>query len=131
MTGYQDTVLKRMSEAGTRQKEQMDVFTDQLKTLTTGTENRLDKLRDTIESRLKDLQESNEKKLDRMQKIVDEKLQETLEKRIGESFKMVQDNLERVHKGLGQMQELATDVGDLKRVLENVRARGAFGEVQV
>lgn len=76
------------------------------------------------------LQTSNEKKLDEMRNVVDEKLQTTLEKRIGESFKLVSDRLEAVHKGLGEMQTLATDVGGLKKVLTNVSTRGAMGEIQ-
>ena len=74
------------------------------------------------------LQTSNEKKLDEMRNVVDEKLQTTLEKRIGESFKLVSDRLEAVHKGLGEMQSLATDVGGLKKVLTNVSTRGAMGK---
>ena len=73
----------------------------------------------------------NERKLDEMRKTVDEKLHDTLEKRLGESFKLVSDRLESVHKGLGEMQVLATGVGDLKRVLTNVRARGTWAEVQL
>ncbi len=76
------------------------------------------------------LQTSNEKKLDEMRNVVDEKLQTTLEKRIGESFKLVSERLEAVHKGLGEMQTLATDVGGLKKVLTNVSTRGAMGEIQ-
>jgi DNA recombination protein RmuC len=80
---------------------------------------------------VKELQEGNEKKLEEMRKTVDEKLHETLEKRLGESFKLVSDRLEAVHKGLGEMQHLATGVGDLKRVLVNVKARGTWAEVQL
>src|SRR5205823_2375716 len=91
----------------------------------------LDRIRATFDSRVRELQEGNEKKLDEMRKIVDEKLHETLEKRLGESFKLVSDRLEAVHKGLGEMQNLATGVGDLKRVLTNVKARGTWAEVQL
>ncbi|MBW2247436.1 MAG: DNA recombination protein RmuC, partial [Deltaproteobacteria bacterium] len=77
------------------------------------------------------LQESNEKKLDQMRETVDEKLQTTLEKRLGQSFKLVSERLEAVQHGLGEMQNLATGVGDLKRVLTNVKARGTWGEVQL
>ncbi len=94
-------------------------------------QNSLDRVRTTLDSRIKELQEGNEKKLDQMRKTVDEKLHDTLEKRLGESFKLVSDRLEAVHKGLGEMQTLATGVGDLKRVLTNVKARGTWAEVQL
>jgi len=84
-----------------------------------------------VTCQLKDLQEGNERKLDQMRQTVDEKLQGTLEKRLGESFKLVSAQLEAVHRGLGDMQSLASGVGDLKRVLTNVKTRGTFGEVQL
>ena len=77
------------------------------------------------------MQEGNEKKLEEMRKTVDEKLNETLEKRLGESFKQVSDRLEAVHKGLGEMQTLAVSVGDLKKVMSNVKSRGVLGEYQL
>jgi DNA recombination protein RmuC len=80
---------------------------------------------------VKELQDSNEKKLDEMRKTVDEKLHDTLEKRLGESFRLVSERLEAVQRGLGEMQHLATGVGDLKRVLTNVKARGTWAEVQL
>ncbi len=92
---------------------------------------RLEKMRETIEIKLKDIQMDNNKKLEEMRRTVDEKLQETLNKRISDSFKLVSDRLEQVHKGLGEMQELATGVGDLKKVLSNVKTRGIMGEVQL
>jgi DNA recombination protein RmuC len=88
-------------------------------------------LRDSVDQRLKELQAGNESKLDQMRKTVDEKLHETLEKRLGESFRTVSTQLEAVHKGLGEMQSLAAGVGDLKKVLTNVKARGTWGEVQL
>ena len=88
-------------------------------------------MRETIEARLGKIQEENAKKLDEMRQTVDEKLQGTLEKRLGESFKLVSERLEQVYKGLGEMQTLAVGVGDLKRVLTNVKARGTWGEVQL
>lgn len=94
-------------------------------------QDRLEKMRETIEIKLKDIQLDNSKKLEEMRKTVDEKLQETLNKRISDSFKVVSDRLEQVHKGLGEMQELATGVGDLKKVLSNVKTRGILGEVQL
>lgn len=91
----------------------------------------MERLRGTLDARVRELQESNERKLDQMRRVVDEKLQETLDKRLGESFKLVSDRLEAVHKGLGEMQTLATGVGDLKRVLSNVKVRGTWAEVQL
>jgi DNA recombination protein RmuC len=85
----------------------------------------------SIEKKLESMQESNNRKLEEMRITVDEKLQGTLEKRLGESFKMVSERLEQVHKGLGEMQNLATGVGDLKRVLTNVKTRGTWGEIQL
>ena len=91
----------------------------------------LDRVRGTLDQRVRELQEGNERKLDEMRRTVDEKLHDTLEKRLGESFKLVSDRLDTVHKGLGEMQQLATGVGDLKRVLTNVKARGTWAEVQL
>ena len=92
---------------------------------------RLDQLRETLEKKISDLQAGNEKKLEEMRTTVDEKLQKTLEARLGESFKLVSERLEAVHKGLGDMQQLATGVGDLKKVLTNVKTRGILGEYQL
>ncbi len=91
----------------------------------------LREVRDTIEKQLKFIRVDNESQLTEMRKTVDEKLQTTLEKRLGESFKQVSDRLEQVHKGLGEMQSIATGVGDLKRVLTNVKTRGVLGEYQL
>ena len=91
----------------------------------------IDNLHNVIDKHLKHLQEGNEKKLEQMRQTVDEKLQSTLEKRLGESFKIVGDQLEAVQRGLGEMQSLATGVGDLKKVLTNVKARGTWGEYQL
>ena len=91
----------------------------------------INNLKSVIDAHLKQLQESNEKKLEQMRQTVDEKLQSTLEKRLGESFKIVGEQLEAVQRGLGEMQSLATGVGDLKKVLTNVKARGTWGEYQL
>jgi DNA recombination protein RmuC len=91
----------------------------------------LESVRSIVDLRLKQLQEDNSKQIDKMRATVDEKLQGTLEKRLGESFKLVSDRLEQVHQGLGAMQQLASDVGGLQKVLTNVRARGGWGEVQL
>ena len=91
----------------------------------------LEGVRSIVDLRLKQLQEDNSKQIDKMRATVDEKLQGTLEKRLGESFKLVSDRLEQVHQGLGAMQQLASDVGGLQKILTNVKARGGWGEVQL
>jgi len=126
-----DGLLKRMSELAGLQKSQLDIFADQLKNLTSTNDSRMEKLRETLQIRLQAIQEDNAKQLEQMRATVDEKLHDTLEKRLGESFKLVSDRLEQVQKGLGEMQTLANGVGDLKRVLTNVKTRGTFGEVQL
>ena len=104
---------------------------EQLRLLSEANERRLAEVRQAVDARLVALQEGNEKKLDQMRATVDEKLHATLELRLGESFKQVADRLEQVHKGLGEMQTLARDVGSLNRVLTNVKTRGIFGETQL
>jgi len=99
--------------------------------LTETNEQKMEALRQVVDGRLVQLREDNEAKLEQMRKTVDEHLHGTLEKRLGESFKLVSERLEQVHKGLGEMQTLATGVGDLKRVLTNVKSRGTWGEVQL
>ncbi|MDR1135109.1 MAG: DNA recombination protein RmuC [Clostridiales Family XIII bacterium] len=94
-------------------------------------EYRLDGIRDTVEKRVSALQDENRRQLDQMRATVDEKLQKTLEERIGQSFRLVNERLEQVYKGLGEMQSLAAGVGDLKKVLSNVKTRGILGEMQL
>src|SRR5438876_2282469 len=91
----------------------------------------LENVRGIVDLRLQELQKDNAQQIERMRATVDEKLQGTLEKRLGESFKLVSERLERVHQGLGAMQQLASDVGGLQRVLTNVKTRGGWGEVQL
>ncbi len=112
-------------------KEQLAIFASQLKNLTGDFNSRLEQLTAKIENNLKQIQENNERKLEEMRNTVDEKLHSTLEKRLNESFALVSSRLEEVHKGLGEMQTLATGVGDLKKVLSNVKNRGVWGEMQV
>lgn len=126
-----DNVAKRMTEIAGFQKDQLTIFSDQLKHLTTLNTQALDKMTRTIEERLKHIQDDTNIKLEKMRETVDEKLHKTLEQRLGESFKIVSDRLEQVHKGLGEMQTLATGVGDLKKVLSNVKTRGVLGEIQL
>ncbi|MCA7023853.1 MULTISPECIES: DNA recombination protein RmuC [Stenotrophomonas] len=99
--------------------------------LTQRNEQRIGEMRQTLEARLKDLQAGNDAKLELMRQTVDEKLQSTLNTRLDSSFKLVSERLEQVQRGLGEMQQLATGVGDLKRVLSNVKNRGGWGEVQL
>jgi DNA recombination protein RmuC len=108
-----------------------DTLYSQFGLLTQTTDKKLDMLRESVEQRLQAIQADNAKQLDQMRATVDEKLQGTLEKRLGESFKQVSERLEQVSKGLGEMQSLATGVGDLKKVLTNVKTRGTWGEVQL
>jgi len=106
-------------------------FGQQLLTLTQMNEQKLEKVREVVEGSLKAIQQDNSEKLEKMRETVDEKLHSTLEKRLGESFKLVSDRLEKVHQGLGEMQNLASGVGDLKKVLTNVKTRGTWGEIQL
>ena len=126
-----DTNAQRMVEIGDGNKSQLDSFAKQLSGLTEATERRLETMRTTIEGKLSSLQEDNSRKLDQMRAVVDEKLQTTLERRLGESFSRVAERLEQVHKGLGEMQSLASGVGDLKRILSNVKTRGTVAEWQL
>ncbi len=106
-------------------------ITQQITSLTGINEQKLEGVRRAVESNLKSIQEDNSKQLEKMRLTVDEKLHATLEKRLGESFALVSQRLEQVHKGLGEMQHLANGVGDLKRVLSNVKTRGSWGEAQL
>lgn len=126
-----DTIVTTMRDMAGLQRTQLEGMATQLRQLTEGSEKRIDGLRSTIDGRLESLQVSNEKKLEQMRNTVDEKLQTTLEKRLGESFKLVSERLEAVQRGLGEMQSLATGVDDLRRVLTNVKARGTWAEYQL
>jgi DNA recombination protein RmuC len=126
-----DSVAQRLAESAAAQKGALDGFGGHILRLTEASEKRLGEVRAAVEAKLAALQADNAERLERMRATVDEKLQGTLEKRLGESFKLVSDRLEAVQRGLGEMQSLATGVGDLKKVLTNVKARGTFGEVQL
>ena len=116
-----DAAIKRFS----------DTLGAQLRDMAEANERRLGEVKTSVEQRLTVLQQGNEAKLEQMRATVDEKLHATLEARLGESFKQVADRLDQVHRGLGEMQGLAKDVGSLNRVLNNVKSRGVFGEVQL
>jgi DNA recombination protein RmuC len=139
---FQQMLLNQSGDVARTQNEQIDSFraqlgamqqliADQLRALGEANANRLAEVRGTVQTQLAALQEGNERKLEQMRATVDEKLHATLEQRLGESFKQVAERLEQVHKGLGEMQSLARDVGSLNRVLTNVKTRGMFGEVQL
>ena len=131
MESIQKTITNTVTELGKAQQEYLDRIDKSIKALGESNANKIDKVREAVESQLKQIRESNEKKLEQMRVTVDEKLQSTLEKRLGESFKHVSERLEAVQRGLGDMQKLAAGVGDLKRVLTNVKARGTWGEYQL
>src|SRR6201991_3112339 len=118
-------------EQGNTLKRFGDTLTQQLAQMTEANDRRFAEVRATIEQRLKDIEANNATKLEEMRRTVDEKLHATLEQRLGESFKLVSERLEQVHRGLGEMQTLAAGVGDLKKVLTNVKTRGTWGEVQL
>ena len=126
-----DSLQQRLSENIRVQKDQLDSFSKQLMAMTKLNEEKLEAMRNTMETQLQALQEDNTRKLEQMRATVDEKLQGTLDKRLGESFKQVSERLEQVYKGLGEMRTLATGVGDLKKVLTNVKTRGTWGEIRL
>ena len=126
-----DSLQQRLSENIRVQKDQLDSFSKQLMAMTQLNEEKLEAMRKTMETQLQAMQEDNTRKLEQMRATVDEKLQGTLDKRLGESFKQVSERLEQVYKGLGEMRTLATGVGDLKKVLTNVKTRGTWGEIRL
>lgn len=131
LKGITDTTTKTMGELANVQKGQLEAMSSTIGNLSESNEKKLEAIRGTVEGELRHMQGDNAKQLEQMRQTVDEKLQGTLEKRLGESFKLVSERLEQVHKGLGEMQTLATGVGDLKKVLTNVKTRGTWGEVQL
>ena len=146
LASLQQTLLTQQGDVARTQNEQIDSFRtqlaatqqhlaetliEQLRALSQSNDQRMAEVRTTVEQKLTLIQLDNEKKLEQMRATVDEKLHATLEQRLGESFKQVADRLEQVHRGLGEMQVLAKDVGSLNRVLTNVKTRGIFGEVQL
>lgn len=132
--GFQDfraAVQTALTEAASGQGNQLKDFSARLDKLNEVLAQQLDKVRLTMEGKLAELQTRNEQKLEEMRKTVDEKLEGTLNQRLGQQFKLVSDRLEQVHKGLGEMQSMANSVGDLKKVLTNVKTRGTWGEIQL
>jgi len=131
LKGITEVTTQTMGELANVQKAQLEAMSSAIGKLSDSNEKKLEAVRVTVEGKLQSMQIDNAKQLDQMRQTVDEKLQGTLEKRLGESFKQVSERLEQVHKGLGEMQTLATGVGDLKKVLTNVKTRGTWGEVQL
>jgi DNA recombination protein RmuC len=129
--GLADDARKTREESALTLKHFGDLLEQRLTALTTDNEKRLADIRATLEAKLSAIQQDNAAKLEQMRATVDEKLQSTLETRLGQSFQLVSERLEAVQRGLGEMQSLAAGVGDLKRVLTNVKTRGTFGEVQL
>lgn len=121
----------QVGQFGSLQAERLEAFARELNRFSLGLDERFERLKIAVEGRLTAMQADNATKLEEMRRTVDEKLHATLEQRLGESFKLVSDRLEQVHRGLGEMQTLAAGVGDLKRVLTNVKTRGTWGEVQL
>jgi DNA recombination protein RmuC len=126
-----ETQSKHIMEIADVQKNALDLMAGQLAQLTRSSEAKLDLLRAAVEERLKGIQAANEQKLDKMRELVDEKLHATLEQRLGAAFSNVSEWLDKVHRGLGEMKNLAGDVGDLRKVLTNVKTRGVWGEIQL
>ncbi|MDD4240859.1 MAG: DNA recombination protein RmuC [Smithellaceae bacterium] len=131
LSSFSDCVQARMADIAGNQNDQLESFSRQLGLLTAANEKKMEDIRGIIDDKLKQIQEDNARQLDRMRQTVDEKLQGTLEARLGESFRQVSERLEQVHQGLGDMRSLAAGVGDLKKVLTNVKSRGTWGEVQL
>ncbi len=128
---FGQTLQSQIAGVAQLQGSRMEAFAAQLSTLTQSTEQRLEAVRSIVEQRLELLRTDSASKLEQMRATVDEKLHATLEQRLGASFRLVSERLELVQRGLGEMQTLAAGVGDLKRVLTNVKTRGTWGEVQL
>lgn len=131
LKSFEDALGTHVMRQDELQRRNFSELLSRQNTLKEETSRRLESIRDTVEKRLQSLQDQNEIKLEEMRKTVDEKLQSTLEKRLTESFSQVSDRLRQVHEGLGEMKSLASGVGDLKKVLANVKIRGVFGEMQL
>ena len=131
LNSLSNSLISTINEMSKLQHMQSDSIDNRMTKLLESNEQKLEAMRSSIEEKLKEIREDNNQKLEAMRATVDEKLHDTLEKRLGESFKIVSDRLEQVHRGLGEMQNLASGVGDLKKVLTNVKSRGIWGEFQL
>ena len=131
LKSFEEKFTQNVTDFNNLQKQKFEDLVNRQENIKKETENKLREIRETVEGKLKNIQDDNNIKLEEMRKTVDEKLQETVEKRFSESFKLISERLEQVHKGLGEMQTLASGVGDLKKVLSNVKTRGNLGEIQL
>lgn len=131
LAAFKTDLAETIQQFNSIQKDNFYALLNKQSEQNTDSSNKLEHMRQTIEQKVTAMQQSNEQKLEQMRITVDEKLQKTLEERLGQSFQLVSERLEAVHKGLGDMQQLATGVGDLKRVLSNVKTRGVLGEYQL
>ena len=126
-----DMINQNQQNMSAGQKEKLEQMEQRLKTFSLENEQKLENIRSVVEKRLTYLQEDNNARLEKMRETVDEKLQKTLDDKLNKSFNLVNQRLEQVYKGLGEMQNLAFGVGDLKKVLSNVKTRGILGEIQL
>jgi len=131
LSASSQALASRVSEIAHLQGSQMETFSGQVVQLTRLVDEKMEAVRESVDQRLRALQADNEQKLEQMRATVDEKLHATLERRLGESFRQVSERLEQVAQGLGEMQTLAAGVGDLKKVLTNIKSRGTWGEIQL
>lgn len=131
LKSFEDKFTENVKDFNELQRQKFNDLAIKQDQLKTENETKLEKIRETVEKKLQTLQEENMKKLEEMRNTVDEKLQATLEKRFTDSFTIISERLEQVHKGLGEMQGLATNVGDLKKIMTNVKSRGVMGEYQL
>jgi len=131
LDAFNEALVAAVTAHGTTQRQDLEAIRAQVEKLTDSNELRIAEIRRTVDERLKEIAASNARELQQMRATVDEKLEGTLTQRIGESFALVTQRLEEVHRGLGEMQSLATGVGDLKKVFSNVKSRGGWGEVQL
>lgn len=131
LLNYAKTMHESLKQISDEQTRHLNSFVEQISNLNNSQTLQAEQLRNKIEEKLINLQKDNSEQLEKMRQTVDEKLQGTLEKRLTESFQLISERLESVHKGLGEMQILASGVGDLKKVLTNVKTRGTWGEVQL
>ena len=126
-----DMIAASQNAYAISQSKSLAQLEERLKTFSLTNEQQLDNIRHSVENRLNYIQEDNNKKLEEMRKTVDERLQQSIEEKMNRSFSLVNERLEQVYKGLGEMQSLAVGVGDLKKVLSNVKTRGILGEIQL
>lgn len=131
LKSFEEQFTSSMKELNELQRQKFNDLSLKQERTRTDTDTKLEKIRDTVAQNLRSLQEDNSKKLEEMRNTVDEKLQTTLEKRFNDSFTLISERLELVHKGLGEMQTLANSVGDIKKVMTNVKSRGILGEYQL